>query len=200
MLPYLLLIALLIAAALRNGNMVLAQLIFVGVSRQERTRPLPLLTWAGVAPKLSFFFQKRCYTCTLLFLFLQKKLNNVIDRYRLFLGLFILLCVMSVLLAFMRVCTTSVPGVPGGQKRALDSQGLELQRLGAAICVLGRERWSLAKAVAVLTTESTLQHDGYSVYLIFKITSPQRNESLHCLFYFTRFLDSKVCTYYAPTC
>lgn len=66
--PYLLLVALVIAAALRVRNVALAQLVVVVVS-VEKAPLLPLLMQAGVAPK-RFCFEHRYYTCTLLVLFL----------------------------------------------------------------------------------------------------------------------------------
>lgn len=67
--PFLLLVALVLAAVLGVRDMALAQLIFVGVKSVEKAPLPPLLVQAGVAPK-RFCFEHRYYSCTLLFFFL----------------------------------------------------------------------------------------------------------------------------------
>lgn len=178
----------------------------------EKARPLPLLVQPGVAPK-RFCFQQRCYTCALLFFFLQEKLNNVIDRNHLFLGLFILLRVMSVFNLRLCECVLHPCLCPRRSEESIGSPGTRVIEIESCLVCAGKRTLVHDKSsscfncqvsspthISDIHIQYNIHVHGYSDDLIFKITSPQRNESLHHLFYFTRFLDIKACAYYASTC
>lgn len=75
---------------------------------------------------------------------------------------------MSALLAFMWHCAWC----PRRSEEGIGSPWTRVTEIETAICVLGIEPWSLAKATTVLTAESTLQQGRYLDDFVSKMTRP----------------------------